>query len=212
MKTDVLARVVMLIVAAAMVAVVLIAAVCSAGCAPNQTAAKLTSDAAVIAAQAKVDQAKADAAPLAHPVTSANSAVSTIRGSLLAVTIVAAVLLAVSVGLWFTPLSFVSKIAVPITSTVAVLSAAEVIALPFFPWVLFAALAVFVGLFVYEWIRLGTPAKAIKAIEADFGVTTSITADLQSVASKAPAVSAALTDAAKAVGNVLHVATPAGMT
>lgn len=176
-------------------------ALCLAGCAtvPSPAAkaqqqaiadkAAVDSDRAKAEAQAKEDQAKKDLAsgkdaaaqattrPTSHPMTVINVAVAKTETVLWPVMIVSGLLAGVSAGLFFIKsLSWLSKIIFPIACTVAVLSFVGILSLPFLPWALAISLLTLAGLFIYEWVRLGTPAKALGAVEGDLGFTASTAA------------------------------------
>ena len=110
--------------------------------------------AANVRAQAKIKDAQAIANPIAHPIVATAQAIKKIRTPLIIINVIAFVLLGVSIGLMWTPLSLVSKTAVPVCGAVAVLSLAGVIALPFFPWIVLAAAVGAVGIIVYEIVPL----------------------------------------------------------
>jgi hypothetical protein len=65
------------------------------------------------------------------------------------ISVLAFVALGVFVGLLFTPLSLVSKLGIPISGSVAVISYAGILVIPFVKWILPVAI---VGLVIYELI------------------------------------------------------------
>jgi len=107
-----------------------------------------------------------------HPFTSTNITVSRLQKPLEVVATLSFVLLAVSIGLAFTALSVISKVAVPVTGSVALLSFTGVIALPFLPWVLGGVAVLAVGLIVYEFIRYKSLKAVVVNVESLFGSST----------------------------------------
>ena len=143
---------------------ILLAAGSLAGCGSSEATHR---KATKIADTAAVADAKAEANPMAHPVRSAEVAVKKLRAPLGIICLGAFVSLAVSIGLLWTPLSVISKTAVPVCGSVTVVSLFGLIALPFFPWILLALAAGAIGLFVYEVIRARSLAGGVMAIESD---------------------------------------------
>lgn len=149
------------------------------GCSP-QTAA---THAAIVATQqqSQVDIAteKAKAAllaqkakdnPVAHPIASATAAVQVAQKPLGLIATVAFIACAVGVGLYFyTPLSWLSKILVPVGGAVSAFSFFGVIALPFLPWVFVGLTVLVVGLVIYEVIRAKSLKGGIEDLESDIG-------------------------------------------
>lgn len=151
-----------------------------------QVTAQNKVDVAKAAAKGKLQDAQASATPVSHPIAAANQATKRLQVPLEVIATVAGIAFAVFVGLLFTPLSFVSKIGLPVAGCVAGLSYFGAIALPFFPWVLAAAAALLLGLFVYEIIRYRSLKKAVAAIESDIGLTpATISSAVTSAASSA---------------------------
>jgi hypothetical protein len=122
--------------------------------------AQIKSQAAKETAQVKADDAvatvKATANPTLHPFKANNDTVSKIRSWLVPVNVLAVVVLGIAVGFCFTgvtPLSWLSKILIPIAAAVAFITLTGILVLPFLPWVIYLAVAVAVGLLIYEIIR-----------------------------------------------------------
>jgi len=131
-------------------------------------------DLAKAKAAAALATANASAKPVAHPIVSTNITIAKMQKPLATIAVISFILLAVSIGLAFTALSVISKIAVPVTGSVAVLSFGGVIALPFLPWVIGGASVVAVGLIVYEIIRYkGSVTSVVQAVKKDLGITSS---------------------------------------
>jgi hypothetical protein len=117
--------------------------------------------------KAAVAEASAEASPTKHPFAAANSTVKKLRAPLIVINLIAFVALAVSIGLLWTPLSIISKTAVPVCGAVSVLTLFGLIALPFFPWILLAAAIGAVALIVYEIIRFKSLPAALAAFEKE---------------------------------------------
>lgn len=109
---------------------------------------------------------------MTHPFTSTNVTVKRLQRPLEEIAVISFILLAVSIGLAFTALSVISKIAVPVTGSVALLSFTGVIALPFLPWVLGGVAVLAVGLIVYEFIRYKSLKAVVANVESLFGSST----------------------------------------
>jgi hypothetical protein len=157
---------------------------------------------AVDAAKAKAAQAAKDAAakanPTAHPLTANAQAVKKTRDWLLPIGGISLLVVGAFIGLSFTPLSFISKIGLPVAAGVCAVSWFGVLALPFFPWVGAGVGVCIVALFVYELARAHWKLPdALKAIENDIGFAKLRAGIAASDASKA--LTAAAT--AKAIAN-----------
>ncbi len=159
-----------------LLSLILIATAC-VGChslspAAQQTITRGHDAAAVQAAEVKdagtVAEAKAEVSPAQHPIEAANVEIEKARVPLRFLFIASFIVLAITVGLAFTPLSAISKVAVPVAAATCALSLGGIIALPFFPWVFLGALALVAGLFLYEVFVTKSIGGAVKAVEADF--------------------------------------------
>ena len=145
-----------------------------------------------------INDAKGSTSPDAHPLSSLNLMVKKLRAAALSLTIVFSVLVAGAIGLYFTPLSPISKIAVPVFGAVACLSFVNVIVLPFLPWLIGLAIVGAFALAVYEVYIYKGVKPAANALEAELGITST-------------SASGTLAGVTTAVENVLHIATPTGM-
>jgi hypothetical protein len=110
--------------------------------------------------------------PLVHPTTAIHAATNTITVALTWINILGVVALGISVGLLFTPISTISKIAIPVSGAVVGVSLAGIITLPFAPYLLYAAVAVAASFSVYELILYfkGSPSlltTAVANVETD---------------------------------------------
>lgn len=170
---------------------------------------------AQIQAQAKIDVATADAknhvndtkagSPVTHPIDSTNKTVKELQVPLKIVATIAAIAFAVGVGLYLTPLSWLSTILVPVTGATAALCYFGAIALPFFPWVLGAAAVIVIGLLIYEWIHYKSLPAAISAVESDLDPASSPSASSGQAkpasGSATPAASSTATVSAGTIAN-----------
>lgn len=142
--------------------------------------AKQQADAALAAAKAKTH-------PTLHVVTSVDQIVSAVRAALLPIFILSVVVLGGSIGLAFSPLSFVSKISLPISAAIAGLSLLNLIAMPFLPWGLLAGAVVAAAVLIYEIVRYKSLPKGIAGFEADLGLRAGSAANAQAaLAAAAP--------------------------
>ena len=156
---------------ALLVFVSLLAACSSLPKATQQTIQSGHNQAAIAAGKAQdagtMADAKGAASPTSHPIDASDVVVKDTRASLRVVFIVSFIALLVSIGLLFTPLSLVSKIAVPVAGALAVGSLAGEIAVPFFPYILAGLGVLALALAVYELIvAKGNVALAITDTEA----------------------------------------------
>lgn len=110
--------------------------------------------------------------PLTHPAAAVHTATAPITVALTWINILGAVALAVSIGLLFTPISTISKIAIPVSGAVVGVSLTGIILLPFAPYLLYAALAIGGGFSIYELVLYfkGSPSlltTAVNDVETD---------------------------------------------
>lgn len=129
---------------------------------------------AISAAKAKdkgvVHDAQGAAEPARHPISAANVTVEKARKPLEVIFVVAFLIFIVSVGLLFTPLSIISKVAVPVSGVAAILALAGEITLPFFPWTVLIVVFGALVLLCYEVARHHSVGGALQAIEQDFEI------------------------------------------
>lgn len=136
--------------------------------------------------QAKVDAAEVQVDPAKHPWKSLGRVILVARSTLVPFAIISFLALAAAFGLTFTPLSFISKIALPIAASVFAFSFGGIIALPFLPWIVGVMLLGLIGLAVYEIIRYKNIRKAAQAIEEQFCPPGTIGSPVTFVAGKGP--------------------------
>jgi len=125
-------------------------------------------DRATAAAAAKTRTARAEASPTSHPFAATNNTVGRWRKFLIPIAAAAFVLLGVFWGLSYTGLSWISKIGIPVSASVAAFAGLGAITLPFLfnPWIDAATVAAVIGVILYEIKRKGV-AGAVAAVEAE---------------------------------------------
>jgi hypothetical protein len=112
---------------------------------------KLAADKATADAQVKDAQAKAN--PTGHPFRAASVTANEARKPLGFIATVAFLICLGSIGLAFTPLSFISKVLVPVSGIVTFGSFVGVIVLPLFPYVVIGGGVLLLALVAYEAYR-----------------------------------------------------------
>lgn len=201
-------RIMSIVILSAALAFIAGAWLLAAGCDPTltpqtkQTIGQIQQKNAVDVAKAKADatlkSTKAAANPLAHPFTANADAAKQARGLFLPVAVISLLVAGGFIGLCFTPLSWFSKIGLPIAAGVCGVSWFGVFALPFLPWVGLAVGVGVIGLFVWELSRAHWKLpEALKDIEQDLGIARRNASIAATDASKA--LTAAAT--AKAIAN-----------
>lgn len=139
------------------IALLFATALCITGCAPPKAAAPVVKPPSLVA----------------HPFVAATVTVQKAQTSLRVLGLLAFAAFAVGVGLYFTPLSWLSTIAVPVAGSVAALSYIGAIAVPFFPIVIYSAGGLVLLLIVYELIHAkGNVKTAFTDLEEDVGLKT----------------------------------------
>jgi hypothetical protein len=94
--------------------------------------------------------AQATTRPVAHPFAAAENTIHQLHQPLLLMNVLGILCLAISIGLLFTPISSISKIAIPVSGSVVALSLFGLIVLPFAPWIIAGVFAVALAWGGYE--------------------------------------------------------------
>jgi hypothetical protein len=107
--------------------------------------------------------ASAQANPAAQSLSASEQSIAASHHSIALLASLAAVLLLVSIGLLFTPLSTISKIIFPLAGAFVMGRLTGILSLPFFPWISLGTAVIAIGLTTYEIVRFKSLATAISA-------------------------------------------------
>jgi len=135
------------------------------GCQPSAVRQKVTT----IANRGTVNDALGESDPLRHPIKAITAYVKKFEKPLITLTVIAVVALGVGIGLYFTPLSWISTILVPVAGSVAAVSFTGLVSLPVFPWFALGLIALGVSLVIYELYYTKSLPGAITALKSLFG-------------------------------------------